>query len=922
MQRGDVTAIPESFRPEARRVFALVGRWVEADRVRWTDAGPSARGLSRRFRAHGRVLLLAHPLAAARAPAWFGRAPSGPLLFAAATASTRSVLVWSPDRSWPPFFAKLSLPIEIGGVRRVVEETEAVTCVGLTRLLVPLTAHADHGLRLLPEPLSVVPRDGAPPGGCLVRTVPRAVLEGRTALLPWFALTHSARDGGEALLPAWQRRERVDLLSHVQRALLRPFLRAWMASALEQGWCAEVHAQNLLVELDAAGRLSGRFFVRDIEGVYADLAFIEQTRPRLARRVRSLPCVRNIADDYQQLDLAHGTALSLHTYFASGPIWHLERAAGDWVRRGLIAGSRPRRGAFRRLFHDELAARMRAVSDTPVAAAAVRSATRFADWLLDQRQRRCPRPRIPARLAPWLEIEQTVNERARDPRLFAAIAVPGLPDRIDPLRRPIWQIEYLEIPRTEVVLARCALPCAIRSGLFAGRGDRGRVRFFIHPWAREQHGLDAARYGLQRGDFWATPTASVRSLVVWSRRDPALYFGLKLSLDVEIQRIRRLVKASKLARATALTAVFDAIPAEQRRRHGFDVLREPLTLRLPEQEHGTIVRQLAPHMQRLVPGFALFAERPGRRPPLALALAGPAIDAERLVHWMIEEIWTPLVRVGAHLMFGEGLIGDLHQQNVLFERASDGRLTGRLVLRDLDSFKTDLDLRFRRGRTLRPYADAAGSCADLKLDVGHHWYDEAWANELRAEWVYLATRLCRRWSARLGGRDAVRAALAGRRLWAAFDRLLLTAAGGYLGDAVVCAEIWRALGARRCAGARRAQARLLGAPAAGTGVRAALAELPDELLTDPHEVRRPLYSLNALVRAWNQQAPCPRRGRLNRARQRLLRRRFVELAVCDRTLRALPLPDGATISEHEGVLVAWGAGGAPANYALTDRARR
>jgi len=854
VQRGDVSAIAEAYRPEARRVFVLATRWVAAESMRVTAARPIAPGLQRRFRSRGRWLFLAHPLAIEQPRRWFSRAPAGPLLYAAATSSTRSVLTWSPDPRWPPFFAKLSLPVEVGGVVRCVSETEAVTCVGLTQLLTPLTERG-AGLHLLPEPLSMVPLQSATPGGYIVRSIPRSVLTGRTVLLPWFALTHPERGGGDGRLPALARRARTDLRSFALRKLLRPFLRAWLTSALEQGWCAEVHAQNLLVELDPRGRLTGRFFVRDLEGCYADLGFIERAHPRLAKAVRALPYVRNVADDYDQLEQAHGAALSLHTHFRSGPIWHLERACRRWARRGLIAEPRFQRAGWWRSFCTELATQIADPTDAP-ASAVVRSADRFAQWLLDQRQRRLPRPAIPAPLARWLEREQTANERARDPQLFAPISALPLPGRFDPAQRPIWPLEYLEIPIDDVAIAQHRPGAAVRRALFSDRRGHRCVRFFVHPWSREQYALDVARWGLQRGQFWATPTASIRSLAVWSKRDPRLCFGLKLSIDVEIQRIRRVVKTSKLARAIALTAVFDAMPRAQRRHHGVDVLREPLTLRLTGQEHGTIVRELAPDMQSLVPGFSLFAARPGNRPPLAIELAGRGVDAARLVDWLIESLWKPLVRVSSYLMFGQGLIGDLHQQNVLFECDRRGELTGRLVLRDLDSFKTDLELRRRRGRTVQPYleAGAAGATsADLKLDDSTCWYDEAWSRELRAEWVYLATRLCHTWAARLGGAAAVRSALAGRRLWAAFDRLLLTAAAAYLGDDVVVAELIRLRRGRGRPAALPSAAQIRAQRRAGARAAAVLATIHDALLVDPRTPRLPLYSLNAMVHVWKRQ---------------------------------------------------------------------
>lgn len=915
IERGDVAEIAPAFLPEAGRVFRLSSRWVAAEAVRVTDSGFSNSALRRRFLGRARVLFLAHPLAAADLPSFLEASSPGPVVYASATASTRTVLAWGAQGSCPPFFAKLSVPGELSGMNRTVLEREAVTAVGLTRLLAALGARRPVGLRILREVFSVVPVGGRAPGGFIVREVPSTVLQARTALVPWFALTHPSRDGAPPLLLALARKSRSGLLKLVHRELFRPFLRAWVETALEQGWMPEAHAQNLLVEFDRNGRLTRRFFVRDLEGAYADLPFIESRYPSLAAVVGSLPKVRHQADDYDQLELAQGARASLHTYFLGGPLWHLERAGRRWVRQGLLSGPAPERGAFRHLFFAELEERMKAAAGQ-LRTERSNDSESFGEWVFEERHRRIPRPRLPAGIRRWIDLEQAANDRARDDRLFAPIDLSSLPARYDPSRRPRWRLEYLEVPADELELSALRLPRAIRRGLFLKRGGRRYVRLFIHPWMREQYGLDVARHGLVRGPYWATPTASIRSLVVWSEKDPDVCFGLKLSVDVEIQHINRMVKASKLARAIALTQVLDAIPSRTKRRHGFSALREPLVLRTPDRGFGTIVREIPSRTDHLVPGFSLFAARAGGRPPIAIELAGHRAGARGLVAWIEAHLWQPLVRACAYLMFQEGLIGDLHQQNVLFERRVRGELSGQLVLRDLDSFKTDLDLRFRRGRTLRPYTVHSGPCDDLKLDQSHRLYDEAWSKELRGEWVYLATRLARQHASMLGGKEAVRRALAGCRLWASFDRLILEAAAEHLGDELVLDELAVVLRGRRCAAARKALKALGRQRVKGVSAREALCVIPGLLLVDPRAPRMPLYSLNALVNAWKRRAPTNRAPRATRRDQAWLKKRFSALAAQGRATLGGQLPAGSLLTEEEGVLVAWGPLGQPVNYAL------
>ncbi|MBL8920422.1 MAG: hypothetical protein JNJ54_16280 [Myxococcaceae bacterium] len=442
------------------------------------------------------------------------------------------------------------------GERRVVTAELAREAVEATRRLRGLRS----GLRIVPEPLGVVPRE-VDLGGYLVRTLPRV------PLTPWFALARPERH-------------------------LRPFLRAWLTSAVEHGWVADVHAQNLLVG-------GGRYWVRDMDSVWLDDPELE------------------------------GARTSLHTYFLGGP-----------ARR------------HRALFFREL---------ERIAGRAARSPERFAQWLEDQRHLRRKAPRPPARVRQWLSREQSGEGRARDPRRFAKVSMEALPRRFRPEERPVWRLPYFVAPLDRVRVYGSGRPAA----LFTARG----VRVFFHPFMAEHYALDVLEYGAGTEVFWATPTSSPRSVVVWN--DEHL-FALKLSLDVELLGINRLVEDSKLQRAVAVSAALRDVR----------FLREPVAVRTEEKGYGFIYRELLDDMNELTPGFA----------------------------WKREPPWRSLVSTFCQLAFGQGLIGDLHRQNVLLTR------TGDVVLRDLDAFKR----------------------APAKE------YQRAWVDELRAEWMY--GRTPKRWA--------------------------------------------------------------------------------------------------------------------------------------------------------------------------------
>ncbi|MEW5849355.1 MAG: IucA/IucC family protein [Myxococcota bacterium] len=842
LDAGSVESVPRELRPEGGRTWVLPTRWLPERDVRTWDAGLSTSLRRRFFRSttEGReVLALLHPLADAGA-AWLRRGKPGPRLVASATSSTRTVLVWSPGGEGAPFFAKLSLPRMVAGEPRGLSAAEIASSVGKTRLL---TLWRGRRLGFLREPLGVAPREDSP-SGFLVREIPREVLTGRCALVPFFALTE------------------------LRAGFLRPFLDAFLECAVELGAVAEAHAQNLLVELGPRGGLTGRFWFRDLEGVSFDLAHLEQASARARKLVAELPVVRNRADDYDALDHRHAVQQSLHTFFVGGPLHRVARLTGRSWRKD-----------FDHALHDA----MRRIDDN---APPVRDGETLWRWLEGVRWRRRRPQRMPRSLRRWLHREQNVNDRVRHPRLFAPLDLRGLPEHLDPRASPVFELEAILVPADEVDVQPRELPPEMRRHLLVQRRGRSYVRFHIHPAAREEYALDVAQYGLERGVHVATPTASPRSLVVWSRTERLRPFGLKLSLDVEIQRISRLLRTSKLERARTVTRALDEIPASRLRAVGVSFLREPVTLRLRHRNHGTIVRELPASMDHLVPGFSLFA-REGQERPLLRSMCR---NEEEFAGFVVENVFRPVVRAAAFLAFPQGLLADLHQQNVLFETDRRGRLNGRIVVRDLDSVKVDVDARLRRGLSMRPWAQAHGTSEDLKFRDTARWYDDVFGKQVRAEWVFLGERLL------------------GRRmpsLWRAMDRLIIDAAAEHLGLEVVVAELRYVL--------ERGSARWipeLEQVASRQDLASLLTRMPANACLDRRELERPLYSVNAMVHAWRRQ---------NRWEPRARPASRTELAALVKqgrsTVERVPR-NAVSYHWHDDVLVASRGDGMPVAYAL------
>lgn len=882
---GAVNALPPEFRPESQKVWRLPAYWVREDAVSHWSAGHVDRRFQRSHHGIRQVLVLRHPLAVARAP-WVSGAEPGPLLVATASASARTVFAWTPGGG-APFLAKLSLPVVLAGEYRGLGAAAVASSVGKTRLL-DAWPHS-HDLQFLREPFGVVRRAGTEEEeGYLVRELPAAVRAGRRTLRPFLALTNPSRDGEPPLLHALARACGQSLVAFARRALLEPFLDAYVDAAVRLGMAAEAHGQNLLVELEDGGRPTGRFYLRDMEGVSLDLAHLERVSPSARRRIAALPVVHNRDEDYDALDHAHAARQGLHTFFVGGPLFGLACA----VRR------RPGLGTWRRSFAKAL---LRAMRRHGPGAPPDADAEAWWRWLEGVRWRRAPQRPVPRALRTWLHLEQRVNDRVRHPRLFALIALDVLPAHLDPRAASVVDLASILVPAAEVELAPDPLPPALARHLLVRRDGQTLVRFPIHPAAHGQYALDIAEYGLERGVLCATATSSPRSLVVWARNGAPRPFGIKLSVDVDIQRLPRVLRVSKLARARAVTRALEAIPRPALAAAGLAFLREPATLRLRHRDDGTILRELPTTTQDLVPGFSLFAVTPGGA-GILLRHSETASSLDEVLRHVVDTVFCPLVRAGAFLFFQQGLVPDLHQQNVLF------RTDGRLVLRDLDSVRTDVDLRLRRGWTLQPWLDAPGTCDDLKLADTPRWYDDPFRLQVRAEWVFLTERLLTAVARARGWGGALRGILGGHLAWRAMDALLLEAAAHHLGVEVVVDEL-RHVVAHGPMGPRAARQRALAAVTTPQHVGRLIGAWPAAACLHPHDVEQPRYSLNAMVHAWRARHPLPRG-------ERATGRQFAALARAGRSTVSGALRAAAQYTRTGGVLVAWDRAGRPVAFGL------
>lgn len=306
-------------------------------------------------------------------------------------------------------------------------------------------------------------------------------------------------------------------------------------------------------------------------------------------------------------------------------------------------------------------------------------------------------------------------------------AIAGLPQCVRQFlvfeQRNLWKAERLRDPMDDDQLDGKYLPeggCAFRLPCFwiqrrhlyvygrqeepgfemrsgAGNSPHGAFLFPLHPAEVRQYeeflansgAEDAASLGLR---FWATPTSSTRTLLVWLEGRPESAFFAKLSLHSRFLGDRRL-KRKQVALSVGLSRLVKecgcALPS------GIGYLAEPFGL-VPRvmPDSGALFRSVPVELKDnrvvLAPLFALMGSSEGH-PPLLLRLMETCRASAREVLQDIllrgfADIWVDLV-------FEFGLILEAHGQDLLLALSRELVPLNRLYYRDFEGLTVDWALR-------------------------------------------------------------------------------------------------------------------------------------------------------------------------------------------------------------------------------------
>ena len=300
------------------------------------------------------------------------------------------------------------------------------------------------------------------------------------------------------------------------------------------------------------------------------------------------------------------------------------------------------------------------------------------------------RPAIIEQLALF---EQKLANPRQDSRVFVRNES-NLPHVYRPEAGSVFRLKAVLVKRGDVhVWTASSLPVSLRQ-LFLPTHDS--VLLLVHPQSLSYYRPLLTMRGVTPcidSVFYATPTASSRTLLAWKDGSESKPFCVKVSLDAVIGEVHRTIPSERVCKCVGLTQML---------ARASDI--PPTAVFWPEYlgvaphclpRGGMLLRGIPPSAigkpTLHVPLFALTSDPRGFGEPLLVtAVRNSSLD---VVDWLRVFLLQPFARDSMHLATLCGITMEPHAQNVLIEMTKDFRPTGRLAFRDLEDICVDIPYR-------------------------------------------------------------------------------------------------------------------------------------------------------------------------------------------------------------------------------------
>lgn len=231
----------------------------------------------------------------------------------------------------------------------------------------------------------------------------------------------------------------------------------------------------------------------------------------------------------------------------------------------------------------------------------------------------------------------------------------------------------------------------------------GEGKIFVHP--------DLAEYypdlSIHKTRLVVTPTSSSRTVKLLSYP-----YYLKLCYPDRIGRVTRELDERHINSSLDVTESFERIALHQDASEKFVFMPElggVLFTGIDGTRIGVVVRSKQPRgrnastIRYLIPGFSLFStDRDAvTDEPLLLQLFREKCSESKEDEYLLNEFCYPLIDIFFNCVMLEGIVPEMHSQNILMGFDEAWNLKG-IVLRDLESHDKDISLMKLLGKMEKP----------------------------------------------------------------------------------------------------------------------------------------------------------------------------------------------------------------------------
>ncbi|OFZ12805.1 MAG: hypothetical protein A2Z20_10670 [Bdellovibrionales bacterium RBG_16_40_8] len=219
-----------------------------------------------------------------------------------------------------------------------------------------------------------------------------------------------------------------------------------------------------------------------------------------------------------------------------------------------------------------------------------------------------------------------------------------------------------------------------------------QVLFMVHPES-ETFYAELLRNADIGPEYEGTPTASARTLLVWKKDNPELFFFAKLSLNKEIGGVIRTISESEVPRSVGTSMALNG--GRKTLSKNFAYLREFWGV-MPRgfNRGGMILREVPKELitgkLKLTPVFALYTSTQDTSAPMLAMIKRSGLDS---MQFILEKFLRPFAVHFLNMTIKQGISMEPHGQNLLVELNDNGDLTNTFYHRDFGGFNIDFEYR-------------------------------------------------------------------------------------------------------------------------------------------------------------------------------------------------------------------------------------